>query len=362
MVEIVRPERVSQDVSLRFEVQPAYDLVISLAAAADPERYDLPQSFGREVRSALPASVRRDLRTFFGDPAPLGNNPVGLIPLLPSADPESFIQALEDLDPAEFAVRLIAHATAERPLLNALRRAARGRASEDDNRIIAQDRAARKADTRKRMLQILAAPIEMQARYVALLRAHLAGPFGTQYPEIVPVVSQRAKQGRRVIGKLPAKEVVARVTGGFTLRSQSIRSVTLVPSYYVYPFVIVVNAGRDVVLVYGARSSEDAPRHPVSAQTVRVLKALADETRLRILGLLAQRPMYGQQIAEALGLTHPTVSHHMALLRIAGLTRTELAEDGSKRYVVQPDTVEALCVQLRDAFVVPYLTDVEARS
>ncbi|MBQ1212524.1 MAG: winged helix-turn-helix transcriptional regulator [Clostridia bacterium] len=44
------------------------------------------------------------------------------------------------------------------------------------------------------------------------------------------------------------------------------------------------------------------------------LKVMGDASKLSILRLTSERPMYGIQIAEALGLTTATVSHHMAQL------------------------------------------------
>lgn len=52
---------------------------------------------------------------------------------------------------------------------------------------------------------------------------------------------------------------------------------------------------------------------------VALLKVIADETRLRILGLLADRDHTGKELAEVLGLTPPTVSHHMRKLGDAGI-------------------------------------------
>jgi DNA-binding MarR family transcriptional regulator len=52
---------------------------------------------------------------------------------------------------------------------------------------------------------------------------------------------------------------------------------------------------------------------------VVVGRALADPTRIRILGLLAERSMYGQELAKVLDVTPPTVSHHMEPLVNAGL-------------------------------------------
>ncbi len=56
---------------------------------------------------------------------------------------------------------------------------------------------------------------------------------------------------------------------------------------------------------------------------VLVLKTIADETRLRILGLLAERPRTGRELVEALGLSAPTISHHMKRLEEVGIVRVK---------------------------------------
>ncbi len=48
-------------------------------------------------------------------------------------------------------------------------------------------------------------------------------------------------------------------------------------------------------------------------------KAMADESRLKIVGLLAHGERSVQDLAEALGLKEPTVSHHLAVLKAQGL-------------------------------------------
>jgi DNA-binding transcriptional ArsR family regulator len=50
-----------------------------------------------------------------------------------------------------------------------------------------------------------------------------------------------------------------------------------------------------------------------------LFKALADPARLRILGLLAEQPLAGHELASRLGLTPPTISHHMRRLTDAEL-------------------------------------------
>jgi len=53
----------------------------------------------------------------------------------------------------------------------------------------------------------------------------------------------------------------------------------------------------------------------------KFFKALADITRLRILGLLTVREMCVCEVMVALELTQPTASHHLRILENVGLVR-----------------------------------------
>jgi predicted transcriptional regulator len=50
-------------------------------------------------------------------------------------------------------------------------------------------------------------------------------------------------------------------------------------------------------------------------------KALSDATRIRILFLLKRGPMHGQALAGKLGVSAPTITHHMTKLRNAGVVK-----------------------------------------
>lgn len=64
-------------------------------------------------------------------------------------------------------------------------------------------------------------------------------------------------------------------------------------------------------------------------ERVTLLKTIADATRLRILGLIAEHPRTGAELAEELGLTAPTISHHLHRLRDVGIIQSE--SEGQKR-------------------------------
>ena len=72
---------------------------------------------------------------------------------------------------------------------------------------------------------------------------------------------------------------------------------------------------------------------------LRLHRALGDDTRLRILRLLKDRDWYLTEIAERLELSKPTIKHHLAQLRAAGLvTLTE--EGGLSYYSLRRDRLE----------------------
>ena len=60
----------------------------------------------------------------------------------------------------------------------------------------------------------------------------------------------------------------------------------------------------------------------MSEELVTFFKALADANRLKIVGLLAEKPYSVEELAALLKLKQPTISHHLAKLVEAGLIKS----------------------------------------
>lgn len=71
---------------------------------------------------------------------------------------------------------------------------------------------------------------------------------------------------------------------------------------------------------------------------VEIFKALADASRLKIVGLLAQQPYTVEQLAAMLELKAPTVSHHLSRLSEAGLVSAK-AEGYYSVYYLEKETL-----------------------
>jgi biotin operon repressor len=63
---------------------------------------------------------------------------------------------------------------------------------------------------------------------------------------------------------------------------------------------------------------------------LKMLKAVADENRLKIIRLVNNQPLSVGDLADHLELTEPTVSHHLSRLREVGLLN--MRADGNTRY------------------------------
>jgi ArsR family transcriptional regulator len=96
------------------------------------------------------------------------------------------------------------------------------------------------------------------------------------------------------------------------------------------------------VLTLQRKSDPGAP--PSLTALARQLKALGDPTRLAIVALLAQREHCVCDLTGALRLPQSTCSHHLGVLKRAGLIRDRQdGRDGRwSYYAIAPESAEAL--------------------
>jgi DNA-binding transcriptional ArsR family regulator len=142
---------------------------------------------------------------------------------------------------------------------------------------------------------------------------------------------------------------VERATNGVRLVPEpSVHKIVLAPSYFGRPYNSLFKVGAMQLMCYpiadSALGASGRAAPPVA--TVRLYRALGDESRLRILHLLAERDRYLTELATELELSKPTVSHHLAQLRSAGLVT--MTEQGNLTYYsLRRDRIEEAGPELR---------------
>jgi hypothetical protein len=84
-----------------------------------------------------------------------------------------------------------------------------------------------------------------------------------------------------------------------------------------------------------------------SDELVPFFKALGDRNRLRILGLLAEKPRTGEEIADLVGLGAPTVSHHLRRLSECALVSV-VPDQYYRVYSLREDVLRDMLGRLSD--------------
>jgi ArsR family transcriptional regulator, arsenate/arsenite/antimonite-responsive transcriptional repressor len=83
--------------------------------------------------------------------------------------------------------------------------------------------------------------------------------------------------------------------------------------------------------------------------SVEFAKAIADETRQQIMKLCCCRTLSVNEIVEKTSVSQPTVSHHLAILREAGLV--DVRHEGKQTYyTLNQERMVLCCGQLMQVF------------
>lgn len=93
-------------------------------------------------------------------------------------------------------------------------------------------------------------------------------------------------------------------------------------------------------------NQSDALVTDANPELVQFFKALADETRLKMVGLLAKESLTGEQLAEMLGVKPATISHHLAKLTEASLVEAEGLRGREKPYRLRLDAIQNMAQRL----------------
>ena len=142
---------------------------------------------------------------------------------------------------------------------------------------------------------------------------------------------------------------IERATNGIRIvPEQRIRRIVMAPNYFGRPYNSLSKVGDVQLICYPIADSSlgSADRLTPPNSTIRLYRALGDESRLRILKLLAEGDRYLTEIANELELSKPTIKHHLASLRSAGLV-TVTDQGNMTYYSLRHDRAEEAGVELR---------------
>lgn len=119
-----------------------------------------------------------------------------------------------------------------------------------------------------------------------------------------------------------------------------------IPSYFLYPHNIRVFNDDILVQIFSYGHDESFLENKLE-EISSCLQVVSDKTRLKILRLLISGKSYGKVIASRLNLTTATISHHLDILKEAGLVTEERTEN-VKYFIYNEGRVEEIMQALQD--------------
>lgn len=296
--------------SFRLEVDfaPAYELLMSLDAysvTSSHRNLDLGEAWVDQVRAALTPTFREELAAL-GEPLPLGALGL-LIRHCPGArGPESFLTWLAGLTPGDL-FELIS------PVGGAL--------------------PADLGGARDRWVRVLTAWHEQY--------------FSRLDPKVLDHLADAASAHRALTEAMPPVEAVDAITGGTWLEGLGPEAtVLLVPQYHKRP-ITIIGWGQHRPVLYYPLADLPAPAGAPPDSLLRVTRALADESRLRMLHALQPGPRTFTELVQESGLTKGTVHRHIWALRFAGLVRGHVRDGVTQRYSLRPGAFDQVAAQLQ---------------
>lgn len=161
-----------------------------------------------------------------------------------------------------------------------------------------------------------------QGHVVGLLRTWHEGYFASGVDDgDLARLALDASERRGQLGEVEGVALIEEATTGFVVESDEVDQVLLIPQMHFRPLIRYAKCNRLLVVHYPVETAAVLPGEP-GADLMRLVRALADENRLRIMHFLADsQPRSFTDVMRHLGMAKNTTHYHLSVVRAAGLVR-----------------------------------------
>lgn len=340
--------------TLHWEFGTAYELLISLNVLFMPEHFGIRASWAAGIRSRIPAAERKLLE----EVVPFMGFPLSWIHELPGAkDAISVLWALKQLPPAGRLPRLLCldrcDSEWEKMLKGVMQRGAWDQSDLDMIKAMSGKKGEEKLNEEKivRFLDRWAKPEELGEAFLSALQAYYQAFFEEEEKRVGPILQASLVRAQELAARLSVEDLLKELSQGVQLAELlEAKNLIIIPAYWTTPIILLDRTGEDTMLFFfGARPADMAaiPGEMVPDSLVRVMKALADPTRLKILYYLTQEELTPSELARRLHLRAPTVTHHLSELRLSSLVNVTY-KGQEKLYRTRDESLEAMCTNLKE--------------
>jgi len=355
------PREVTFQPMLFWDSGTAYDFFVSLKVLHEPTSFGVRAAWAAGMRSRLPAEARETLEQLHQ--LKFCMLPFHWVHRLPAPkDSQAVLKALADLAPEDRLPEF--GKDPEIPLeVAAVLNEVEATEAWDDEQVgdilgAFKDKPEDESPKRESielMLEWWSRRGEFGERLLSALRAYQEVFFAEEENRIRPALQLALEQAQQRASQVSVLDLLEELSQGVRLEEGfETPELVLAPSYWGTPLIIYGRATKDrTIILFGARPREASlvPGEVVPDSLLRILKAVSDPTRLRILRYISEEPLTPSQLSSRLRLRSSTVVHHLDLLRLATLVQFSIAGHGvERRYSARPEVIATIFTNL-EAFL-----------
>jgi DNA-binding transcriptional ArsR family regulator len=206
------------------------------------------------------------------------------------------------------------------------------------------------ADLEARAYEYVLDPAAMKQLIVSHMRWAWKNHLEPEWNRVRPMLEESVKAFQKVDMSGMSRLEAARFITGQELEEAKwaeglgkAERVFFIPNAHIGPYLQRIQSENAILIFFGARQPESAEKRIPEldrAEIVARLSALADDTRLNILQMIAERgEMRAPEIIDATGLSQPSVSRYLIQLTATGYLQ-ERRINGAKVYNLNRDRIE----------------------
>jgi DNA-binding transcriptional ArsR family regulator len=316
-----------------IELSAAHECLMSLYVLSDEARrasYEVGPGWFEGVRQRASPDLLATIEQFSFGTGQVWEHLLSLVYDCPAPrDVPTFFGYLDQTDPLEVRLHLLgyyerAHRRVTPP--DVIFQAAQG--DLDAQQQLLKTSFPNDADWQKTLRWLLALDREATKRVLTeILRRWYDEVFHAQEPDILPILARDVEAKRTLQVSTPVARLIEAATGLEYVPEPGVRRIVLIPSYVLRPYSATgERAGTRIFCYSVSDESLTSDRDTPPARLVRLVKALADERRLRVVRRLATGSYSLQELADDFGVAKTTLQHHLTVLRQAGLVRMRMSD------------------------------------
>lgn len=293
---------------------PVIEFICAVHLLTDAAHHQYEIRWAEEVLSKLSQEDKNALDTLKGFPAG-GMNILNFI--LESGELDSitrFIEYIEQIDVLDFYYFLLNEEIEKAKIQKAFTDKKERYRIQEKIKWIVEDHE---------LMDFFENPQRIKINTTRIYRAVLNSGFVSKLESCKDKMEEGIQYVNSFIGKDAIDATLEKIIGRARKFFSGYREYYVIPSYFVSPQrCISVFSGDRLYVVFDCRVTRDK-REALLDELSAILKVIDDKSRMEILRILVGNKSYGKAISDMVGISTPTVSHHLDILKQAGFVKEE---------------------------------------